>query len=289
MNIRHIILLVFISFLCFGSFAQRRSYKAPKKDYLGSFDDSQWWIGLHGGVNFGKALPLKNYAIIEPITGGFLAEKAYEGFKRLGVQAGARLDFNFYTNFSASFQPTYTNSNFGYTVQYQWQGQDNNFLDLKYNHRLRLNYLEMPLIYRVDFLRQQFKPYAQIGIGYGLLLKADKYIEIESFDQASGANNPIQNDSPIIGAENLFIKSQFIWYLGGGVSYDVGNIRLGAELNYKQGLNNITNKQNRYTDQRMIGMLDALDDMTLQNISIEFYCVFPMKFLQTSSFRRVKP
>lgn len=289
MKIRCIILFICIAFLQFNSFAQRRSYKAPKKDYLGSFDDSQWWIGLHGGVNLSKALPLKSYSLIEPITGGFLANKDYEGFRRLGVQAGARLDFNFHSIFSVSFQPTYTNMNYGYKVQYQWQGQDNNFLDLKYNHRLRLNYLEMPLILRFDFMRQQFKPYAQVGIGYGLLLKADKYIEIESFDRASGASNPIQNDSPIIGAENLFIKSQFMWYLGGGVSYDAGNVRLGAELNYKQGLNNITNKQNRYADQRMIGMLDALDDMTLQNISIEFYFVFPMKFLQTSSFRRVKP
>lgn len=289
MNIRHFIFIAFVLLLHFNSFAQRRSYKAPQKDYLGSFDDSQWWIGLHGGVNLSKALPLKSYAIIEPITGAFLAEKQYEGFRRLGVQAGARVDFNFHTNFSASFQPTYTNFDLGYRVQYQWQGQENNFLDLKYNHRLQLNYLEMPLLFRIDFLRQQFKPYAQVGIGYGLLLKADKYAEIESFDRASGASNPIQNDSPIIGAKNLFIKSQFMWYLGGGISYDVGNVRLGAELNYKQGLNNITNKQNRYTDQRMIGMLDALDDMTLQNISIEFYCVFPMKFLQTSSFRRVKP
>jgi opacity protein-like surface antigen len=289
MKIRYLILLLFFTTFHFGSLAQRRSYKAPKKDYLGSFDDSQWWIGLHGGVNLSKALPLKSYSLIEPITGGFLANKDYEGFRRLGVQAGARLDFNFHSIFSASFQPTYTNMNCGYSVQYRWQGQDNNFLDLKYNHRLQLNYLEMPLILRFDFMRQQFKPYAQIGIGYGLLLKADKYIEIESFDRASGASNPIQNDSPIIGAENLFIKSQFMWYLGGGVSYDAGNVRLGVELNYKQGLNNITNKQNRYADQRMIGMLDALDDMTLQNISIEFYCVFPMKFLQVSSFRRVKP
>jgi opacity protein-like surface antigen len=290
MQKKHSIIFLLLFFtLCNTTFAQRRSYKAPKKDYLGSFDDSQWWIGLHGGVNLSKALPLKSYAIVEPITGGFLSEKKYEGFRRLGVQAGARVDFNFYTNFSISFQPTYTNFKFGYTSEYQWQGQDNNFLNLKYNHRLVLNYLEMPLIARFDFLRQQFKPYAQIGIGYGLLMKADKYVEIESFDRASGASNPIQNDSPIIGAKDLFINSQFLWYLGGGISYDAGNIRLGAELNYKQGLNNITNKQNRYADQRMIGMLDALDDMTLQNISMEFYCVFPMKFLQTSSFRRVKP
>lgn len=284
MNIRCVILLVLTCLASCSSFAQR-----SKKDFLGSFDDSQWWIGLHGGVNLTKAIPLKSYSLIEPITGGFLAEKKYEGFKRLGVQAGARLDFNFYTNFSVSFQPTYTNMHYGYDVQYQWQGQDNNFLDLKYNHQLQLNYLEMPLIVRFDILRQSLRPYAQVGIGYGVLLKADKYMEVESFDRASGATNPIQNDSPIIGAKNLFISSQFMWYLGGGLSYEVGNVRLGAEVNYKQGLNNITNKQNRYTDQRMIGMLDALDDMTLQNVSVEFYCVFPMKFLQVSSFRRIRP
>jgi hypothetical protein len=179
--------------------------------------------------------------------------------------------------------------NVGYEVAYQWQGQDNNFLDLRYNHRIRLNYLELPLLVRFDVLRQAFKPYVQGGIGYGMLIKADKYIEIESFDRASGANNPIQNESPVIGAKNLFITSQWIWYLGGGISTELGNVRLGLELNYKQGLNNITNRLNRYSDQRMIGVLDALDDMTLQNIQMEFYCVFPMKFLQVSSFRRVRP
>jgi hypothetical protein len=286
---KKLILLLAIIVLPNFLMAQRRSYKPPKKDFLGSFDDSQWWIGLHGGINVSKALPLKKYSIVEPLSGGFVDEKDYEGFKRIGVQAGARLDFNFHTNFSASFQPTYTNMNFGYIVNYRWAGQANNTLDLRYNHRLTLNYLEMPLMVCFDLLRQQFRPYVQGGIGYGLLLKADKYIEIESRDAASGAINPIQNDSPIIGAKNLFISSQFMWYAGGGVSYDAGNVRLGVELNYKQGLNNITNRQNRYADQRMIGMLDALDDMTLQNITMEFYCVFPMKFLQTSSFRRVKP
>ncbi|WP_448529788.1 outer membrane beta-barrel protein [Raineya sp.] len=284
----HIILGFFFCTISAETIAQRRTYKPPKKDYLGSFDDSQWWIGIHAGVNLGKALPLKRYDVLE-FTNGNSVNKEYDGFRRLGLQAGARVDFNFLTNFSASFQPTYNNMNVGYEVAYQWQGQDNNFLDLRYNHRIRLNYLELPLLVRFDVLRQAFKPYVQGGIGYGMLIKADKYIEIESFDRASGANNPIQNESPVIGAKNLFITSQWIWYLGGGISTELGNVRLGLELNYKQGLNNITNRLNRYSDQRMIGVLDALDDMTLQNIQMEFYCVFPMKFLQVSSFRRVRP
>ncbi len=308
---RLLILLCAAMLFANGVFAQKkqrsRAQKAPsameKAKNMDSFFRSQFWIGMKGGANYTKALPTNRHAVFvstapvaaegsDPATAAApLYEKQYVAFelREPSTQIGLMATYNFKTHFSVSFQPTYTNMNFAYKTAYKWAGQDNNNLELNQTHRFSMGYVELPLLLRFDPLRKRLRPYLQAGAFYGRLLKADKSVDITSLDNASGAQNPIENTAPIIGAQRLFIPSHWGWVAGGGVNYDFGNVRLGLDAQYKYGMNNVTDVKNRYTDNRMTGMGDVMDDMKLRNLAISFTVLMPMKFLETSTYKATKP
>jgi Outer membrane protein beta-barrel domain len=293
-SFRILLSLIFVLTLFFASqeaYSQggRRGkpYKSKPKNQDGGFSDSQWWLGFKIGGNTTSPTLLKSYDLFSSTSGQQLFyEKDYEGFRRVGVQAGGMFVFSFKSLFSLSLQPTYSSMNWGYKTTQSWTDGNNQAVQIETKNRIVLNYLEIPLLLRYDILQTRLHPYVQAGAWYGRLLKADKYVSTTSFDQASGATNPIDNQAPIIGAKNLFITSNWGFILGGGVSFDVGNVRIGADLLYKQGLNNITNAKNRYSDNRQIGLGDVFDDVSLKNVELSMHVMFPLKFLQTKAFKR---
>jgi hypothetical protein len=256
------------------------------------FADSQVWLGLKGGVNTTRALPTERYAVFVSTQGeaaNAAFQKEYESFGQVNFQFGVVASYNFAQYLSVSFQPTYSNMYFAYRNQYRWFGQGNNNVELNQTHRYQLTYLEAPLLVRFDILRRRFRPYVQGGAFYGRLIGAEKFITTTSVDKASGAVNPLENTSPNIGARDLFIRSNWGWMGGLGLSYDVGNVRIGLEGLYRFGQNNITNQRNRYTDDRLTSVGDVADNLRLRNIECYFTVVFPMKFLQKSGFDKVNP
>ncbi|MGD1843335.1 MAG: outer membrane beta-barrel protein [Thermonemataceae bacterium] len=276
---------------CFDAEAQRKRRKTRARSVASDgFSDSQWWLGFKVGANVTQANLMEEYQMFVPNTTGIPDnyKKDYESFERPGIQAGFILSYDFKSIFSVSLQPTYINMNLGYANEYAWVGDGNN-LAVEYEHRVTLNYLEFPLLLRADFTYSRVRPFVQLGAFYGTLLKADKFREVTSFDNASNAANPISNDAPVIGAKSLFINSNWGVMGGGGITYDFGNVRLGLEAMYKHGFNNVVDRRNRYSDNRMIGIGDALDDFSLQNIEVSFTCVFPMKFLRTGYYRSIRP
>lgn len=280
---------IFLIGLCLLLLSSATWGQVRKKAARDPFYGSQWWLGVRVGTTLTNATVIERYNLFSSTLGADQQfDKEYRSFIDPGVHAGAVIVFNF-GDFGVAFQPTYNNMNLVYENTYFWQGAGSNSLLQENRHRVVLNYLELPLSFRYKYSLGSFTPFVQVGAFYGTLIKADKYIEIESFDAASGAGNAIDNTTPIIGAKPLFINSNWGVWGGLGVSYDAGNVRLGLEANYRYGINNVTNRRTRYTDNRMIGIGDALDDISLQNIEISFTCLFPMKFLQTGSFRSVKP
>ena len=300
---RKLFLLIYLTFLIASAqqlFAQKRSKNASISKRQGGrgasesspFAQTQMWVGLKGGLNMGKAIPTERYAVFtstisEDADKTF--EKEYDSFGKKGYQFGLILNFNFYKFITISFQPEINSQNFGYKNHYIWAGQGNNSLDLVQKHRFQLNYLDLPLLVRFDVVRTRFRPYLQGGAFYSRLLKADKFVEVTSTDNASGANNPISNTYPVIGAKDLFLKAQWGLIAGAGVNYDLGNVRLGLDAFYKIGMNNITNSSTRFSDDRTTSIGDALDGMKLRNIEVSFSIIFPMKYLETGAFKGVRP
>jgi hypothetical protein len=300
---KSLLIFLLISLLTVEGFSQRRPnngkhfYQGRQKQIQkgssgGPFADTQLWLGLKGGINYGKAVPTERYAVFTSTVSQDLNkdyEKSYDAFGQNGYQFGMIFNFNFLKYLSLSFQPEYQSFKFGYTNKYIWSGTNNNAVQLNQHHRFTLNYVELPLVVRFDFMRKRFRPYLQAGGFYRTLTKADKNVDYTSLDKASGAQNPIENTYPTVGANDLFIKSN-LGLLGGiGVNYDLGNVRLGLDAFYKIGMTNITNEKNRFSDDRLTSIGDTPDGMKVQNISVSFSVIFPMKYLEISSFKRVNP
>ncbi len=282
------------------AFAQRSKGKnsrpnqkiSQKKSDAGSkspFAQTQWWLGFRVGGNLTKATPSERFSVFSPTNlDPSLYEKEYESFSEVGAQAGVVFTY-FHKGLSISAQPNFRRQRFTYTNEYIWTSPENaqNSLQLMYEQDHRLDYIEFPLYVRYDLLRKDLRPYVQVGFFYATLINAAKGLTITGNDFASGGGVPITSEEVLIGADDLFIKSSIGAIAGVGVSYDVGNIRLGLDVNYRYGFNNVTDRENRFSENQLNGAGDALDDIKLQNIAVSFNVLFPMRFLVSSNYRAV--
>jgi hypothetical protein len=69
---------------------------------------------------------------------------------------------------------------------------------------------------------------------------------------------------------------------GVGLNYQPGNVRLTLEANYRQTLSNITNSQNRFSNDRLAGIGESQDDLNLKSISITAGILFPLRYVSKS-------
>jgi hypothetical protein len=209
-------------------------------------------------------------------------DKVYESFNKTGTQATLEATF-YYKGFSFSVQPTYRHSGFTYSNQYQWNNPENTVekLILQYDQEQKLDYADFPLIVKYDILKGKIRPYVQAGIFYSMLINANKSVQISGTDYASGGTNQFSNDPIIVGAKDMF---ENYWGLmaGLGVNYNVGNIRFVLDASYLKGMSNITDVDNRYSNDLLAGIGEVPDDLDLNNIIISAGVLFPMRFLSNS-------
>ena len=266
--------------------------KPPNKQSVDNqyrqFLDTQWWIGLRFGGNSTQATPEQRFSAFSPINrpeGS--TDKIYDDFGTLGLQVG--LDFTFYVHgFSFSLQPNYRRVNFRYSNEYTFQATENpnDQLILNYQQDQDLDYLDIPLVIKYDLTKTRLRPFIQVGGFYSTLINANKTVDITGQDLASGGIGDFQGETLIVGATDLFINSS-VGVLGGfGFSYDLGNIRLVLDGVYRYGLNNVASSENRFSDNRLVSIGDALDDITLNTIDVSFSVLFPLRFV-TSDFKSV--
>ncbi|HNP07590.1 MAG TPA: outer membrane beta-barrel protein [Cyclobacteriaceae bacterium] len=259
-------------------------FKKKVKQQQNSFLDKQWWIGLKIGPNLTKATPETRYSVLTPTNYALpITDKKYDGFKKLGSQATLEITFN-YKGIGFSFQPTYRLSRFTYTNDFMWDNPENaaEMLELKYDHELRVDYADLPLIVKYDITGNTLRPYVQGGIFYSMLVNANKTVEISGTDFASGGTNELSSEPVIVGAKDLFHKSYWGLMAGAGLHYNLGNVRLVFDASYRIGMSNVTDTKNRFSNDRLSGIGDALDDMKTDNIVLSIGCLFPMRFLSTS-------
>lgn len=259
-------------------------FKKKAKQQQNSFLDKQWWIGLKIGPNLTKATPETRYSVLTPTNYALpITDKKYDGFKKLGSQATLEITFN-YKGIGFSFQPTYRLSRFTYTNEFMWDNPENaaEMLELKYDHELRVDYADLPLIVKYDITGNTLRPYVQGGIFYSMLVNANKTVEISGTDFASGGTNELSSEPVIVGAKDLFHKSYWGLMAGAGLHYNLGNVRLVFDASYRIGMSNVTDTKNRFSNDRLSGIGDALDDMKTDNIVLSIGCLFPMRFLSTS-------
>lgn len=259
---------------------RKNSYNS-RKPLNNPFLKSQWWLGFRAGGNLTEADPQERYSGFSPINySEDENQKEYGGFEKLGGHAGLEITY-YHKGFSFSFQPNYRRQTFVYSNDFLWEDENNpdNRLELNYDQENQLDYLEFPVFVKYDFTQEKFRPFAQVGFYYALLTSANKSVEVSGADFASGGRGPFENEAVIIGAEDLFIRSSIGVAGGIGASYDVQNTRLVFDVTYRYGLNNITDVQNRFSENQLAGIGDALDDIHMRNISFTFGLLFPLRFI----------
>jgi hypothetical protein len=274
-------------FLAAPSFSQadkktkRKGKYAQKPDRKSEFLKTQWWLGFYSGVNVAEAVPDTRYTGIVALNyDESTNEKSYSSFSLPSGQAGIDVTF-FHKGFSFSFKPNYRIERFSYSNSYEWFSDTNNlnslFLNIEQEHTL--NYVEFPIFIKYDILPGKLRPFVQAGAFYRTLVNADKTIKTTGIDYASGGSGPFENQEITIGADELFVKSAMGVIGGVGCTYDVWNVRLVLDVSYRMNLNNISNAENRYSENPLTGIGDAMDDLSLNSISINLGCVFPLRFI----------
>jgi hypothetical protein len=250
------------------------------------FLEKQWWLGLKAGGNLTQAIPETRYAVLTPTNySQGLTDKEYDGFKKLGTQATFEVTF-YFKGFSFSVQPTYRHNRFTYINNFEWDNPENaaDHLQLKYEQEQRVDYADLPLIIKYDVIGNKLRPYVQAGIFYSFLVSANKSVEVTGTDTGSGGVNEFSTEPVIVGTKDLFHKGYWGVLGGLGLNYNQGNVRFVLDASYRMGMSNITNTQSRFSNDRLSGIGDVQDDLSINNIVVSLGCLFPLRFL-TSSFQ----
>ena len=245
------------------------------------FMRSQWYLGFFGGVNFTKSTPDQIFTVLSQLQSQQTGTvKEHSGYTQMGAQAG--LVFQYSSNgFNIAIKPGIHSVNIQHTSASQWIDSSNpdNFVEVMYTHDTRLNYFEFPLSFHYDILKGNIRPYVGLGAYYGILINASRTIGRSGSDTASGGQGSFTDQPSTIGVKEQYISSSVGIFGHLGASYDPGNIRLFVDMGYKHGLNNITNTANRYNNNELASIGEAMDDIRLENIYVNLGVVFPLKFI----------
>ena len=269
----------------YGQFNRKRnknSYTARKPSKTDSFLDTQWWLGLKTGVNLTEPVSEVPYAVFSPINYDVSElRKKYSRFNKVGMQAGIEVTF-YHKGFSFSLQPNFRRQRFEYQNEYNWSNPEvaDQTLALSYSQEVSLDYIEIPFFLKYDLMKDsKIRPFIEVGAFYGRLSGAEKKVSISGQDKASGGINAFEGESLNVGADNLFIKSSAGVLGGAGINYDLWKIRVSLDVVYRYGLHNISDVQNRYSNNSLSGIGDTMDDLSLNNLSISLGFLFPLRFI----------
>jgi hypothetical protein len=281
---RTLLLLVF-TLTVVGVFAQRRGGAAPpsmrsKGTAQEKFLNKQFWLGFKAGINLTDPLSQAGYSVMVPTNyDAATTKKKYERFNKLGGQATLEVTF-YYKGISISAQPTYRTSKFSYSNEYTWEGSPAapTKLNMKFDQEQQLDYFDLPLLLKYEFTQNKLKPFIQAGIYYSILVNATKGVTVSGTDNASGGTTEFKNEPVIVGAKDLFTNN---WgaIAGGGLNYNLGNVRVVLDVSYHIGMSNIANVKNRYGNDRLSGIGDAQDDLRTNHLLVSVGCLFPLRFL----------
>lgn len=261
---------------------KRNNYTAKRPSKASSFLDTQWWLGLKTGVNLTDPVSEAPYAVFSPINySESKLNKKYNSYNKIGMQAGIEVTF-YHKGISFSLQPNFRRLRFEYLNDYQWinpevTGQE---LILNYTQEVSLDYIDIPFYLKYDILRNaKIRPFIELGAYYGILAGAEKSLSVKGQDKASGGTNEFEGESLNVGADELFIKSSAGVLGGAGINYDLWKIRVSLDVVYRYGLHNVSNAKNRYAHNSLSGMGDTMDDVALNNISVNLGFLFPLRFI----------
>jgi hypothetical protein len=268
--------------------AQKKN-QAKSRTKTGNSDVNQWWVGVRGGTNFSSATSHTAYSVFSYTLGTTAGdnEKSYKSFSLPGLQFGFSVSFEFIRGLSVGLLPSYTSYRYEYGNSFRWYDVEDPNMQVNTSYRIetRLQYVELPLTVKYEFLRGSFKPYIHGGAFYGFLTDALKKVNTTGIDQASGSDSEINVTELSVGVEDRMKKANYGIIGGAGFTQNFGNARLGLEINYIYGLQNLDNGEMKYTDNQLVtGTYDVPDDFSLNYLNISLQVIIPLKFITSKDY-----
>lgn len=269
--------------------AQGNQKKRKSKVATGNSDINQWWIGVRGGVNFSNAIPQNSYSVFSFTQDHSVGdnEKKYNSYTLPGLQFGFSAGYEFIRGLSVNILPSYSSYRFSYENSFRWYDSENpeKQVSTSYNYETRLQYIDLPLTFKYELMTGRFKPYIQAGAYYSFLTDAVKKVQSTGIDQASGSDSEINVTELSVGIEERIKKANYGIIGGAGFTYNVGNARIGLEVNYHYGLQNLDNGGLKFQDNQLItGTYDVPDDFSLNNLDLSIQIIIPLKFITSKDY-----
>lgn len=259
-----------------------RSLRTAAKDKY--YVAPRWLVGLKLGTNFTFPHPINRYHVLAPAseTGEADYQKDY-GFHLThsrGLQAGIILEYAIRKNLSVTVLPTVGSLGFQYKNSFKREGESaGDTVTLNYTHRQKLNVIELPVLLKYRFIKTKLRPYVQVGVYCNLLQSAVKSLQAVSDPEEEG-----YKDETIVKIKELFTRFNVGLWIGGGIGYETGDLRLAVEVNYKHGLNNIVDKDRRYENPELqFAYYDVFDDIKVRSVELSLKVMLPLSF---KAFRR---
>lgn len=260
------------------------AFKEKKAKEDAKFLNKQWWLGLKAGANLSKVSVEKSYSAVSPTNYDYSSvAKRYSNYDLVGSHATLEVTF-YLKGFSFSFQPTYQHARFMYTNSYEWTSdiESANHVELNFEQEQKVDHAIIPLVIKYDITGNKIRPYVQAGIYTAMLVNASKEVSVKGIDNAAGGENEFSSESIIVGAKDLFARNHWGLMGGVGVNYNLGNnVRLNFDVMYRHGMSNIVSTKDRYGSDRLTGVGDVMDDLTLDNLNFSIGCLFPLRFLSS--------
>ncbi|NJN28712.1 MAG: PorT family protein [Cyclobacteriaceae bacterium] len=286
----HFILLLLACCLSHSMlWAQGKGAKPKPYGNTATAKSSQWWIGVRGGMNVSSATARQSYSVFSYTRAadqGF-DEKKYQAFTLPGLQFGFSVSYEFLTGLSANILPAYASYRFAYDNSFRWYDSSNPQINVatSYHVESRLQYIELPFTIKYELMRSKFKPYIQGGAYYGFLTDGLKKVTTTSIDQASGSDTEINETKLSVGIKDRTKKANYGLIGGAGFTYNIGNARLGLEVNYRYGLQNPDNGGMKYIDNQLVsGVYDIPDDYQLNHLELSLQVIIPLKFITSQDY-----
>lgn len=164
-------------------------------------------IGLKGGLNFASVSFSPELQLGQGVTKG----------GRTGIMFGAAAELGFAKMFYVALEPTYCGKGCSFTAG-------------AVSQTLAYNYLNLPVLFKVKFLKGMVRPYGFLGPNLGILLSATS-----STTGAAQGNGDVDIKARTSGTD-------FALDFGGGAEINVmPKLAITGDVRYSLGLGNIDN------------------------------------------------
>jgi hypothetical protein len=239
---------------------------------------SKWWLGLKAGINYTRPEVIQAHTVFyspSDYTDESYAKQYDVPFEHSSYQIGVVGGYAFTRHLSVFVQPTFVSAQFGYKTRYSWTDSDVS-IHISQTHVQVIQGIEVPLMFRLSLPYKKFRLYGQAGALFGTLLNAGKSVRATSLEI-----DPLEIQAFNWGTQNTQTRDDVAssWkglISGGGLSYDLGYLRLGMECNYRFGLNNRSNPAKRLDTPLISAFHDVADDLKTHQVEFSLVLSLPL-------------